>query len=90
MLSILPSGDRRLLGDQPFRMGRMPENDLVIADPNVSRQHAEVRPVGTTFVLVDLGSTNGTKVNGASVSQHTLRTGDNISVGATTIRFEAS
>ena len=87
---ILPSGDRRLLGDQPFRMGRMPENDLVIADPNVSRQHAEVRPVGTTFVLVDLGSTNGTKVNGASVSQHTLRTGDNISVGATTIRFEAS
>ena len=46
--------------------------------------------MGTTFVLVDLGSTNGTKVNGATVSQHTLRPGDTISVGATTIRFEAS
>ena len=37
---------------------------------------------------VDLGSTNGTKDNGATVSQHTLRSGDNISIGATTILFE--
>jgi pSer/pThr/pTyr-binding forkhead associated (FHA) protein len=59
-------------------------------DPNVSRRHAEIRPVGTSFVLVDLGSTNGTKVNGATISQHTLRSGDTILIGATTIRFEAN
>ena len=41
---VLPSGERRMLGDVPFRFGRMPENDLVLADPNVSRQHAEIRP----------------------------------------------
>jgi hypothetical protein len=85
---VLPSGERRMLGDVPFRFGRMPENDLVISDPNVSRQHAEIRPIGPNFVIVDLGSTNGTKVNGATVSQHTLRSGDTISIGATTIRFE--
>ena len=87
---VLPSGDRRMLGDQTFRFGRMPENDLVISDPNVSRRHAEIRPVGPNFVVVDLGSTNGTMVNGAPVSQHTLRSGDTISIGATTIRFEAN
>jgi hypothetical protein len=87
---VLASGDRRRLGDQTFRCGRMPENDLVIADPNVSRHHAEIRPIGQSFVLVDLGSTNGTKVNGAPVSQHTLKAGDTITIGATTVRFEAS
>jgi len=87
---IMPGGDRKRLGDQPFKIGRMPENDIVVADPNVSRRHAEIRPVGPNFVVVDLGSTNGTRVNGATISQHTLRTGDTITVGATTIRFEAS
>ena len=87
---VLPTGDRRVLGDQTFKFGRMPENDLVIADPNVSRRHAEIRPVGPSFVIVDLGSTNGTKVNGATISQHTLRSGDTINIGATTIRFEAN
>jgi hypothetical protein len=87
---VLPGGDRRMLGDQVFRFGRMPENDMVIADPNVSRRHAEIRPVGPSFVIVDLGSTNGTKVNGATISQHTLRSGDTINIGATTIRFEAN
>ncbi len=86
---VLPAGDRRILGDQPFKFGRMPENDVVIADPNVSRRHAEIRPVGPSFVLVDLGSTNGTKVNGTTVAQHTLRSGDTISIGAMTVRFEA-
>ena len=87
---VLPSGERKVLGDATFRVGRMPENNLVIPDPNVSRNHAEIRPVGSSFVLVDLGSTNGTTVNGATISQHTLRPGDIISIGATTIRFEAT
>ena len=87
---VLPAGERKRLGDQPFSFGRMPENDVVIADPNVSRRHAEIRAVGSNFVLVDLGSTNGTRVNGLTISQQTLREGDSISIGATTMRFEAS
>ncbi len=87
---VLPAGERKRLGDAPFKIGRMPENDLAVADPNVSRRHAEIRAVGPNFVVVDLGSTNGTRVNGTTVSQHTLRSGDTITVGATTIRFEAS
>jgi hypothetical protein len=87
---VLPGGERKMLGDQPFMLGRMPENDLVIADPNVSRRHAEIRAVGPNFVLVDLGSTNGTRINGVAISQQTLRDGDAISIGATTMRFETS
>jgi hypothetical protein len=87
---VLPGGERKMLGDQAFMLGRMPENDLVIADPNVSRRHAEIRAVGPNFVLVDLGSTNGTRINGVAISQQTLRDGDAISIGATTMRFETS
>jgi hypothetical protein len=87
---VLPGGERKMLGDEPFMLGRMPENDLVIADPNVSRRHAEIRAVGPNFVLVDLGSTNGTRINGVGISQQTLRDGDAISIGATTMRFETS
>ena len=87
---VMPAGDRKRLGDQAFTIGRMPENDLVVSDPNVSRRHAEIRPVGSSFIVVDLGSTNGTRVNGAVVSQHTLRPGDSITIGSTTVRFEAS
>ena len=75
---------RSILGDSTFRFGRMPENNRSSPDPNVSRSHAEIRPVGSTFVLVDLGSTNGTKVNGATISQHTLRPGDTITSPAMT------
>ena len=45
-------------------IGRLPECDITLDDPNVSRRHAEIRPRGDGFVLVDLGSTNGTRVNG--------------------------
>ena len=44
----------------------------------------------TGFLVVDLGSTNGTRVNGATVSEHQLKDGDAITVGATRIRFDAS
>jgi pSer/pThr/pTyr-binding forkhead associated (FHA) protein len=59
-------------------------------DPRASRRHAEIRPRDDGFVLVDLGSMNGTRVNGATVHEHLLRDGDEISVGATSMRFEAS
>jgi hypothetical protein len=87
---VLPSGTRVPLGDRVVSIGRMPDCDINLADPNVSRRHAELRPAGTTFVISDLRSTNGTKVNGAPVTEQVLRAGDVITVGATALRFEES
>jgi Protein of unknown function (DUF3662)/FHA domain len=87
---VLPAGERIPLSEKPVLIGRLPDCEITLADPNVSRRHAEVRPFGTGFLVVDLGSTNGTRVNGATVSEHQLKDGDAITVGATRIRFDAS
>lgn len=62
-------------------MGRLSTADIVIDDQNVSRQHAELHPMGDTFQLVDLGSTNGCRVNGNRIDRHTLSDGDEIALG---------
>jgi hypothetical protein len=89
---LLPDGTRRPLTGKPVVIGRLPECDVVLADPNVSRRHAEVRPAGkggADFEVVDLGSTNGTRVNGMPLTgARLLRSGDKINLGATTIGFE--
>ncbi|MFP3905713.1 MAG: FhaA domain-containing protein [Acidimicrobiales bacterium] len=87
---LLPTGERVVLGEFIVTVGRMPESTLVLADPNVSRNHAEVRPQGDGYVVVDLGSTNGTRVNGVKVSEHVLRDGDEIMFGNTRVTFTAS
>ena len=87
---VLPDGSRVRLAEEPLVIGRLPECDVVLADPNVSRRHAEVRRDGSAVVLVDLGSTNGTRVNGAHVKQRQLADGDEISIGSSSLRFEAS
>lgn len=87
---ILPNKDRYVLGDHPVVVGRMPDCDITIVDSNVSRRHAEIRPAGDAFVLVDLGSTNGSKVNGVRVAQRELVDGDEITFGNTRLVFEAS
>ena len=69
-------------------IGRSSECDIVVGDPNVSRRHAEVRRIGRGFSLVDLGSTNGTEVNGQRVTETSLMNGDVIGVGTTQITFE--
>jgi hypothetical protein len=87
---VLPSGDRFTLGEGIISIGRHPESNLVLADANVSRNHAEIRPQGDRFVVVDLGSTNGTKVNGVRVDTQVLEDGDELTFGNTRMRFEAS
>src|SRR3712207_1291773 len=87
---VLPTGDRVPLGEHVIAVGRLPESNIVLADPNVSRAHAEIRPRGAGYVLVDLGSTNGTRVNGVRISEHELADGDDIAFGNTRMRFEAS
>jgi pSer/pThr/pTyr-binding forkhead associated (FHA) protein len=63
---------------------------VVLEDPNVSRRHAEIRPLGTAFVVTDLGSTNGTLVNGGAVKQQVLQPGDVITLGSSSLRYESS
>jgi hypothetical protein len=87
---VLPTGERLQLGEAVVTVGRRPECTLQLGDPNVSRNHAEIRPHGNGWVLVDLGSTNGSRVNGVRVSSHELREGDEVAFGNTVIRFEAS
>jgi len=87
---VLPDGRRYALGEKPVVMGRMSDCDIVLADPRSSRQHAEIQPVGHGFVLSDLGSMNGTVVNGTPVREHQLTDGDEIRIGSTVLHFEAS
>jgi len=87
---VLPDGRRLTLGTEPLRIGRLPDCLISLSDPQVSRHHAEVRPGHDGYEVVDLGSTNGTLVNGVVVKEHPLRDGDVILVGATSIRYEES
>lgn len=68
-------------------IGRLPECDVVLSDPATSRRHARIVRRDGGFVLVDLGSTNGTFVNGEPVTERELRDGDRITLGGTTLEF---
>jgi hypothetical protein len=85
---VLPDGRRVGVTAEAVTIGRMPECSIPLSDPNVSRHHAEIRRDGAQAVLFDLGSTNGTKVNGAPVQTRELNDGDVITVGRTSLRFE--
>ena len=87
---VLPDGQRFPLDAEPVRIGRHPDSEVLLTDSKASRHHAEIRPHGDGFVLCDLGSTNGTRVNGLVVREHLLSDGDDLAFGATHIRFEAS
>jgi hypothetical protein len=87
---VLADGERIVLGPEPVTIGRLPESTVVVSDPNASRRHAEVRRVGNEVMVVDLNSTNGTRVNGAAIHERTLTDGDEIVVGTTYLRFETS
>ena len=87
---LLPTDERVVLGEFVVTIGRMPDATIVLADPNVSRNHAEVRPRGDGYVVVDLGSTNGTRVNGVKITEQELRDGDELMFGNTRMVFTAS
>lgn len=87
---LLPGGERYVLGDEIVHIGRMPECEITLSDTNVSRHHAEIHPRGDGFALVDLGSTNGSKVNGIRVADQDLRDGDELAFGNLRLVFQAS
>jgi FhaA, N-terminal domain/FHA domain len=88
--ALLLLDDRRfVVGPGGVSLGRSRQCDIVLSDPNVSRQHAEVRARGGSWVLTDLGSTNGSRINGRPVEgSEVVRPGDEIELGSTVLRFE--
>ena len=70
-------------------IGRSRECDIVLSDQNVSRKHAEIRPSGGSWIVRDLGSTNGVKVNGRRIQgAQSLKRGDTIQLGTSSVTFE--
>lgn len=70
-------------------VGRALDNDIVLESNDVSRHHIRVEPAGTLLRIIDLGSTNGTRVNGRRVQEHLLRPGDLVELGSTQLLFQA-
>jgi hypothetical protein len=84
------SARRIPLSGAPIRIGRAPECELVLKDSRVSRRHARLHARDGVLVLTDLGSTNGTRVNGHRVTELVLGAGDQILIGDTNLRVEAA
>ncbi|MDI6860462.1 MAG: FHA domain-containing protein [Caldisericia bacterium] len=89
---IVKSG-RRVGASYPLRkkvinIGRESDNDIVLDDPKVSRQHAKMKIEGDTFVIYDLASSNGTFVNNQKITNELLHDGDEIKIGDTIFVFK--
>jgi hypothetical protein len=85
---LVGEGRRSVLSGERVLLGRSRECDIVLADANVSRRHAELRREGGSWVIADLGSTNGIKVNGRRVDRAGLAPGDHVTLGITELQFE--
>src|SRR5437762_1453976 len=85
-----PTG-QTILGSSVITIGRAHDNQIVLNDPKVSRQHAQIRPDEQGYSIVDLGSVNGTFVNEQRLSPfvlHLLRMGDIIRIGDTKFTYQ--
>lgn len=78
------------LEQESLVIGRDQDTDLCLHDGSVSRRHAELRRAGDAFEITDLGSTNGTLVNGARVETHRLTCGDSVKIGSFLFKFLAA
>ena len=86
-----PDGQTQIfeLRDTAVTIGRAETNELVLNHPSVSRQHARINVLpGDTTLLIDLGSLNGTLVNGQAVHEHRLTDQDHITLGIFDIKYE--
>jgi hypothetical protein len=81
------NGQRRILEKRRSVLGRSRDADVQIEDPNISRRHAEIVQEGSAYWLVDLGSTNGTEVDGRRVRRAQLADGTRFTLGETTVTF---
>lgn len=86
---IVADGKRLRIPPGGALIGRSRDADIVLDDSNVSRRHAEISPSGQKWLIQDLGSTNGVRVNGRAVDgPHPLEDGDRIELGTVTVGFE--
>ncbi|AHY45311.1 Protein of unknown function (DUF2662) [Rubrobacter radiotolerans] len=76
-----------LEGKGPWTVGRSQDNDIVVSDPNVSRRHAQLIREENGFVIEDLGSTNGTLLDGAPIGRERIESGDELTFGQSKARF---
>jgi predicted component of type VI protein secretion system len=89
MPKLVISGTPHELVEDMITIGRAPDNTIVINDPSVSSHHAQLQLIDDAYRLKDLGSTNGTRVNGIPVAEAALRLADRIRFGAVEVRYEA-
>jgi Protein of unknown function (DUF3662)/FHA domain len=84
---VLEDRAHPLEGRGPWSIGRSEENDIVISNPNVSRRHARLSRSQNGFVIEDLGSTNGTLLDGAPIDRERIESGDELTFGGVNARF---
>jgi hypothetical protein len=86
---VVAGGKRLVVPAGGAIIGRSRDSDIVLDDSNVSRRHAEISPSGPSWLIQDLGSTNGVRVNGRQVNgPHPLESGDRIELGTVSVGFE--
>jgi pSer/pThr/pTyr-binding forkhead associated (FHA) protein len=78
------------LGKASVTLGRSMTNDIILSDARVSRGHSRLECSAASCTIVDLGSANGTRVNGLPVDRVELKNGDTIAVGNTQLRYDVS
>jgi len=88
LVNTVAAGTAFALNKSTVRIGKAPENDVVLEDPTVSRAHLLVQRQGDRFLVQDLGSTNGTFLDGAQVREAYLRPGAILEVGDVRLRFQ--
>lgn len=81
------AGHTHRANDHAVRMGRSPDNDVILRDPATSGHHARLERRGEQFWIVDLGSTNGTFVNGEAIQEKQLNHGDRVTIGQNSVHF---
>ncbi len=87
LVTLTLAGRAHPITSRSVVIGRSRECDLRVADGNASRRHAEVVQDGAAYLVVDLGSTNGTELNGRRITREKLTDGDRITIGATDLVF---
>jgi hypothetical protein len=85
--TVTVNGAQHPLEKPVMVIGRSKDTDIRVADPNISRRHAEIRQEGSTFWIVDLDSTNGVAVNGRALKRAKLDDEDRITLGSTELVF---
>jgi pSer/pThr/pTyr-binding forkhead associated (FHA) protein len=88
---VLQNGERVTLDTDSLKIGRQASCRVVFNDSNVSREHAQMRRSTDGWKLLDLGSTNGTKINGVKITEEqVLVNGDELGFGTSSAKFEIS